>query len=102
MSRLELELLYILTVVVVAQNYMCEWRKERVGQTERTALTYTLPHVKQLVGNCCITQGSQPCALQGHRGAGWGSGEEGSEGRGIYVYLWVIHTVVQQKLTQHC
>ena len=21
---------------------------------------------------------------------------------GIYVYLWLIHAVVQQKLTQHC
>ena len=37
MSHPELELLYILTVVVVAQNYMHEWGKERVGQTERIA-----------------------------------------------------------------
>ena len=25
-----------------------------------------------------------------------------SKKEGIYVYIWLIHFVVQQKLTQHC
>ena len=35
--------------------------------------------------------------------AEWDGGGEGSVDRkGIYVYLQLIHTVIQQKLTQHC
>ena len=39
--------------------------------------------------------------LEGSDGEG---GREDQEGRdmGIYVYLQLIHFVVQQKLTQHC
>ena len=37
---------------------------------------------------------------------GWDreGGREAQEGghMGIYVYIWLIHFVVQQKLTQHC
>ena len=38
---------------------------------------------------------------------GWDSREDGREaqegvGMGIYVCIWLIHSVVQQKLTQHC
>ena len=37
---------------------------------------------------------------------GWGreGGREAQERGdiGIYVYIWLIHFVVQQKLTQHC
>jgi len=31
-----------------------------------------------------------------------GKWEEGSRGKGIYIYLQLIHTDVQQKPTQHC
>lgn len=35
---------------------------------------------------------------------GWDGGgqEEVSRGGGIYVYLYLIHVVTQQKLSQHC
>ena len=37
---------------------------------------------------------------------GWDreGGREGQEGgdMGIYVYIWLIHFAIQQKLTQHC
>ena len=35
---------------------------------------------------------------------GWDGGTVGgrSKREGIYVYIWLIHFVVQQKLTQHC
>ena len=39
------------------------------------------------------------------RGRGWdggGVGEGGPKGRGMYVYLELIHAVVQQKQSQHC
>ena len=29
-------------------------------------------------------------------------GEEKLKRKGIYVYIWLIHVVVQQKLMQHC
>ena len=35
-------------------------------------------------------------------GAGGGGVGEGLKREGIYVYLKVIHVIVQQKLTQHC
>ena len=31
-----------------------------------------------------------------------GKWEEGSRGKGIYIYLQLIHIDVQQKPTQHC
>ena len=34
-----------------------------------------------------------------NRRVGW---EGGPKGRAIYVYIQLIHFVVQQKLTQHC
>ena len=36
-------------------------------------------------------------------GMGNGIGEVGErlKGKGVYVYIWLIHDVVQQKLTQH-
>ena len=36
--------------------------------------------------------------------AGWAAELVGVqvEKEGIYVYLWLIHAVVRQKLTQHC
>ena len=35
---------------------------------------------------------------------GWDGGGVGgvSQREGIYVYIWLIHFAVQQKLTQHC
>ena len=35
---------------------------------------------------------------------GWDGGGVGgvSPREGIYVYIWLIHFAVQQKLTQHC
>ena len=33
---------------------------------------------------------------------GWGGWEGGPRGRGMYVYIQLIHCVVQKKLTQHC
>jgi len=32
---------------------------------------------------------------------GWGEWEKGPRRR-RYVYMWLIHFIVQQKLTQHC
>ena len=41
-----------------------------------------------------------PCDhLEGWDGAGVGGR---FKGKGIYVYLWLIHVVIQQKLTQPC
>ena len=62
---------------------------------------YTAPNVKS------IASGKQPhstgrsarCFVTTERG-----GRETQEGRdmGIYVYVWLIHFVIQQKLTHHC
>ena len=73
---------------------------------------YTLPCVKEPVGSCCIAQGAQLGALWWPRGVGcgwgwvWGGGgvslrRETQEGGDIYIYLKLIHVVVQQKLTQY-
>ena len=45
--------------------------------------------------SCCIAQGAQLGAMWWPRGLG---GREAQEG-GVYVYLWLIHDVVQQKPT---
>ena len=55
--------------------------KERVGQIEVVVLTYICPSWCSV-----MTQG------MGGR----------LDREGIYVYIWLIHYVVQQKLTQHC
>ena len=55
----------------------------------------------QPAGSRCLTQGAQLGALRQPKGVGWG-GVGGQGGRGIYVYLWLTHIAVQQKLTQHC
>ena len=42
-----------------------------------------------------MSQGTQTGALYQLRGVGWGGRwEGGSRGRGIYVYLWLIHVEV--------
>ena len=80
--------------------------KERVGWIERLALTYMHYCVSNiwLGGNCLIVQGAQLSVLWWSRGVGRGLGEPGmkaQEGR-IDAYLWLIHVVVSQKLTQLC
>ena len=42
----------------------------------------------------CITQGTQ-CSVVTQIGGK-------SKKEGIYVYIWLIHFILQQKLTQHC
>ena len=37
-------------------------------------------------------------SLKKHRWGWWGEAQKEE----LYVYLWLIHTVVQQKATQHC
>ena len=54
------------------------------------------------MGTCCIAQVAQlgVCGdLDGWDGGGVGGR---SKREGIYVYLQLIHSVVQQKLTQRC
>ena len=56
--------------------------------------------------SCPVTQGAQPAMFNDNL-EGWdgvGGGQQVQEEGGIYIYthLWLIHTVVQQKPTQHC
>ena len=78
--------------------------KERLGRSERVALTYIRYHMQNslLLGNYYIEQGAQLCALSRPRGVGWGEVGGSLNREGIYVYIELIHTAVQQKLTQHC
>ena len=50
-------------------------------------------------GNLLDSTGSS--AQRWPREVGWGSGWEVQE-EGIYVYIWLTHFVVHQKLIQHC
>ena len=57
------------------------------------------------MGSSCIAQGDQLMMLCNDL-EGWDS-EDGREAQergdiGIYVYIQLIHFVIQQKLTQHC
>ena len=62
---------------------------------------YTLPYVKQIAsGKLLFSAGSSTqCSVM--TCGGWGGGV-GCRREGRYVYMWLIHFVVQQKLTQHC
>ena len=65
---------------------------------------YTLPCVKQVAsGNLLYSTGSSAqCSVMTQMG-GMGGGVRGTSKReGIYVYIQLIHFVVQQKLIQHC
>ena len=74
---------------------------DRVGESgpdgESSLETYTLPFVKR-ERICCMTQGTQTRTLCQPRGMGrcrrW---EGGSRGRGLNVYLCLIHNDVWQK-----
>ena len=67
---------------------------------------YPLPCVKQIAsGKPLYSTGcSAQCSVTTERGCnGGGLGEGGrSEREGMYVYLELIHAVVQQKQRQHC
>ena len=56
------------------------------------------------MGSSSVTQGDQLCALRHLEGWDKEHGRETQEGgdMGIYVCIWLIHFVVQQKLTQYC
>ena len=61
---------------------------QKEGMGESGMETYMLPYVKQIVGICSMTQGTQTGALQQPRGVGWDERwEGGSRGRGhMYTY----------------
>ena len=59
------------------------------------------PHPDSLFKSIsCIAQGAQLGALWWPR-LGW-DGDRRFRRDGIYVYIWLIHFIVQQKLIQHC
>ena len=78
--------------------------KERVGWTERAALIYTRCHMwnRQRVGRRCTAPGAPLRALWWPEGWEVGCGGRETQREEIYAYTELIHTVVQQKLTQHC
>ena len=53
---------------------------------------------EQFGGTCCTAQEAQLCAALIGRDGRMGSRPRG----GIYIHLRLSHTVVQQKLAQHC
>ena len=92
---------------VAGQEYKLRHREQMCGNIgggvewiEKVSLTYIHYHMqnRKLVGTCCTAQGAQPGALW------WPSQvDEGEGGRlkeGTYVYVYLIHQVVQHKLTQ--
>ena len=60
--------------------------KKRVGQTQRVALKHTCGHApdRELMGSCCVRQGTQLSAAW--RPGVVGSGCEGGSGRSGYTY----------------
>ena len=48
---------------------------------------------------CCIAQGTLLSALNAQSFPKW---EGNPKKEGIYVYVWLMHFAVQQKLMQHC
>ena len=65
---------------------------------------YTLPCVKEIDSQWeAATQHGELTELCDDLEGGWGGGVRGKSKReGTYVYLGLIHFVVQQKLIQHC
>ena len=77
--------------------------KERVGQTERVALTYIQCRVlnRQFVGSSCTTQGAQSSSVMTPRGemaVGVGGRLKKEQ---IHVYLWLLHVAAWQKPTHY-
>ena len=67
-------------------------RLQPMGLKSRIQLS-NLTHTHKIGGSCCIIQGTQPGSLWHPREVAWGlRGKFKREG--IYVYLWLIHTVV--------
>ena len=60
------------------------------------------PSVKLIASGKLLysTGSSAQCSVITQRG-GLGAGGEAQEGR-VYVYIWLIHIAIQQKLTKHC
>ena len=58
----------------------------------------TLPCVKQW--KAAIEHRELSLVLSGDLGLGWG--KEVQEGWDICIYIWPIHFIAQQRLTQHC
>ena len=72
---------------------------------ESSADIYIHYHVwnRELMRTTSVAQGAQLHALWWPRGVGCGGGVgERSKREGMYVYLQLIHFIVQQKLTQPC
>ena len=56
------------------------------------------------MGSCPVTQGAQPAVFNDNL-EGWdgvGGGQQVQEGGDIHTHLWLIHSVVKWKPTQHC
>ena len=76
-----------------------EWDEWRGGME-----TYTLSYVKQIAKwNFLYDSGSsnQSSVTTQRDGNGWEKGGRFKR-QGIYVYLWLIHADIWQKLTQYC
>ena len=75
--------------------------REKMGWTERVALTFVLPCVKQRAGSGCRAQGMQPGALwwpEQWNGDGVGAK---LQREGTYMHIELIHIAVEQKWIQH-
>ena len=66
-----------------------------------TCIYTTICSFPQLVESCCVAQRLSPM-LCDNLEVGDGSVGERLRMGGIYEYVWLIHFVVQWKLTQHC
>ena len=71
------------------------WRKERVGQTERSTGVCTLPWTADSYGKL------RSILCDDLEGWGWGLGGRPTR-VGIWQYIWLTCFVVQQKLTSYC
>ena len=77
--------------------------KERVGGTERTAVTFIHHHCTIASQVEAAVQHRELSSVLGDDIDGWNERVGGRcKTRGIYVYIWLIHVAVQQKLTRHC
>ena len=54
------------------------------------------------MGSCYIAQGARLSAVWQHRAVGWGGVGGRLKREEIYVYLQLIHIIIQQKPTQNC